>query len=415
MSEIKKAEANRLKACPVCQNENTSQILKIPKIPIFCNLLLKNRKKALQVQKEEFHLNFCKNCGHIFNKAFNPDLMNYFQSYENSLHFSPHFQSYAQSLAEELIDRYDLHHKTMLEIGCGQGNFLRLLCQIGNNRGIGFDPSYSPDKNKKADNPEQITFIQDVYSKQYKDYKADFICCRQLLEHLSAPVEFLASLRNSFEHNPHTIFFFEVPYVLFTLGDLGIWDLIYEHPSYFSKSSLSFLFDSCGFSIKRIQERYHGQYLSIEASLNNENSLPETKELKSEDKIPGNERISSDYKELVSCLKTFHHEYKRKIHEWKSRLKKFENEGKKLILWGAGSKGVTFLNILNIQHQIKYVIDINSRKQDCYIPGTGQKILSPSFLLRHPPDVIVVMNPVYQQEIKNMTKNMDISPSFLIA
>ena len=41
----------------------------------------------------------------------------------------------------DLIRRYDLRGKEVIEIGCGKGEFLSLLCEVGDNRGVGFDPA----------------------------------------------------------------------------------------------------------------------------------------------------------------------------------------------------------------------------------------------------------------------------------
>ena len=71
--------------------------------------------------------------------------MEYTQSYENSLHFSPGFQKFAADLADRLITRYNLRGKDVIDIGCGKGDFLKLICARGGNRGVGFDPSYVPD------------------------------------------------------------------------------------------------------------------------------------------------------------------------------------------------------------------------------------------------------------------------------
>ena len=35
-----------------------------------------------------------------------------------------------------------LRGKDIIEIGCGKGEFLLLLCEMGNNRGTGFDPGF---------------------------------------------------------------------------------------------------------------------------------------------------------------------------------------------------------------------------------------------------------------------------------
>ena len=45
-----------------------------------------------------------------------------------------------------MIDRYDIHGKDILEIGCGKGDFLIEICRAGGNRGVGIDPACLPDR-----------------------------------------------------------------------------------------------------------------------------------------------------------------------------------------------------------------------------------------------------------------------------
>ena len=68
--------------------------------------------------------------------------------------------------------------------------------------------------------------------------------------------------------------FFEVPNSLYTLRDGGIWDLIYEHRSYFSPLSLARIFWGCGFEPLEIQETYGKQFLTIHAVTGRSNGLP---------------------------------------------------------------------------------------------------------------------------------------------
>ena len=88
---------------------------------------------------------------------------------------------------------------------------------------------------------------------------------------------------------------------------------------------------------------------------------------------------------------------------------------KTAVVWGAGSKGATFLNSLKIKNQIKYVVDINPRKQGKYIAGTGQKIVTPDFLINYQPDSVIIMNPVYIKEIYQMINEMGIFPDLIQA
>jgi hypothetical protein len=80
------------------------------------------------------------------------------------------------------------------------------------------------------------------------------------------------------------------------------------------------------------------------------------------------------------------------------------------VVWGGGSKGVTFLNMLKAQHQIEYVVDLNPRKQGKYVAGTGQKIVPPEFLWEYRPDIVIVMNPIYENEIRQMLNELAIEP-----
>ena len=68
------------------------------------------------------------------------------QSYENSLYFSPAFQEYADWLTDHLVEAFDLHDKDLVEVGCGSAEFLNALCERGDNRGFGFDPSAPPSR-----------------------------------------------------------------------------------------------------------------------------------------------------------------------------------------------------------------------------------------------------------------------------
>ena len=49
---------------------------------------------------------------------------------------------------------------------------------------------------------------------------------------------------------------------------------------------------------------------------------------------------------------------------------------------------------------VEHVVDINSRKQGTFLPGTGQQIVSPDTLIDYRPDVVIVMNPIYQEEVR---------------
>jgi len=113
---------------PVCPESEAILLLDMPGVPVHCNVLWPTREAALAAPRGDIRLTYLPACGHTYNAAFDPALMEYTQEYENSLHFSPRFQEYATDLANGLVAKYDLRGKDIVEIGAGKGDFLIMLC-----------------------------------------------------------------------------------------------------------------------------------------------------------------------------------------------------------------------------------------------------------------------------------------------
>ena len=94
-------------------------------------------------------------------------------------------------------------------------------------------------------------------------------------------------------------------------------------------------------------------------------------------------------------------------------IAELRRSGTKTVVWGAGSKGVTFLNVLKVESGIESVVDVNPHKHGHYVPGTGQNIVPPEFLQKYHPDKIIVMNPVYFDEIRKMYINLNYPIEFV--
>ncbi len=365
-------------ACTVCRSSRVSSFLRIEAAPVCCNQLCRTRAAALATPTGTIDLAFCAACGHIFNREFDPLLLEYSDGYENSLHCSERFREYADALADQLVERYQLHGRTIVEIGCGRGEFLRALCQRGGNRGFGFDPSYPEDEQQ----PSDISIRRETYPGSSAVPSADFICSRHTLEHVGAPRGFLEGIRAGAGRIGIPVFF-EVPNSLYTVRDGGIWDIVYEHCSYFSPSSLARLFSDTGYQVLEVAELFGGQFLTLHART------------AAADREPG----PAPSAELERMVCSFAETYKHKIADWRNRLDDLAREQRTVVVWGAGSKGTTFLNLLRARN-IEYIVDVNHRKHGSFVAGTGQEIVAPEFLRRYRPDVVVCMNPNYSEEIK---------------
>ena len=387
-------------SCPNCGNTGLSVFYEAKQAPAHSVLLHRSRIEALEFPKGDIRLGFCRYCGFITNTDFDPGLQNYLtHDYEATQAYSDTFNSFHHNLALRLIDQYGLRGKKVIEIGCGQGEFLNLLCELGENLGVGFDPAYR--NGQSGDSPNgRVTLIKDFYSEKYSAYPADLICCKMTLEHIRDTHELVNLVAAATRSQPGTIIFFQVPNAQLVLQELAFWDIYYEHCSYFSSGSLSFLFEKCGFEVIKVSAEYDNQYLMIEARPRNDYTSEVT---------GSREYLTALERDLVY----FRDNHQAAIDGWKQRIQGLWEAGKKVILWGGSSKTVSFLHALNLHDEIRYVVDINPNKHGTFLAGSGQEVVSPAFLKTYEPDMVIVMNPIYKEEIRQMLAEIGIAPEIL--
>jgi SAM-dependent methyltransferase len=386
-------------ACPACGGNEFERFFEIPELPANCIALCTTREAALACPKARIELGFCLRCGVVSNLAFDVARLTYDPSYDNSLHFSPTFQKYADEVVRHLVERYDLHGKNIVDVGCGNGEFLSLLCGLGNNRGVGFDPSFIPGR-ANLEVGKGITIIPDYYSERYAEHAADFLMCRHVLEHVPQPQQFLRSLRAILTGKPDAAIFFELPNASFVFQNKGIWDIIYEHCFYYSSGALARLFATCGFDVLNVSNSFNGQYLCLEARV----SSWETGRLGD---------AGGDLDSMREDILKFADEYRSCRTHWEEALSRFARQGKRVALWGAGAKGTMFLNAFRNVTSLEYIVDVNPHKWGLYIPGTGQRVVSPEFLKQYRPDVLLIVNLNYRDEISRQVSALGIVPDLL--
>jgi SAM-dependent methyltransferase len=381
--------------CPNCHHQGLSIFYEVRNVPVHSCLMLSTQQEALDFPCDDIVLGYCDRCGFITNVAFDSKWSAYAPNYEDQQSFSPTFNQFAIDLADRLIDKYDLHNKDIVEIGCSKGDFLILLCTLGHNRGIGIDPSVVPGRvNSEAAN--RVAFIREYYAEHHAEYVGDFICCRHTLEHIQPTAEFLQTVRRSIGDRTDVAVFFEIPDTTRVLQDLAFEDIYYEHCSYFTPGSLARLFRFCGFEVTDLYQAYGNQYLLIEAK---PVAIPSKQVHPLEE---SRDRMAQD-------VKYFATEIARKLGRWQQQLEQWHRQGERVAIWGSGSKCVAFLTTLNAADKVQCVVDINPHRQGQFIPGVGKEIMSPEFLKEYQPNRVIVMNSIYCGEIQQMLDEMGIT------
>ena len=87
--------------------------------------------------------------------------------------------------------------------------------------------------------------------------------------------------------------------------------------------------------------------------------------------------------------------------------------GKRVVIWGAGSKGVSFLTTLGLSDEIACAVDVNPHLSGMFIPGSGHEIVEPARLSNYEPDIVIVMNPIYRHEIEAQLAGLGMQPRVL--
>ena len=381
-------------ACPNCGGRGAVLFYEVRGVPAHSCLLMDTRAEALDFPRRDLRLGACPACGFIYNTILDTTVQAYSQRYEETQGFSATFNRFARDLVDTLIERHDLRDKRILEIGCGKGEFLIELCSRGGNHGIGIDPSYRPDRTTDPA-AERIEFIRDLYSEQYTHLTADFVCCRHTLEHISPTLEFTRMVRRAIGNRPETIVFFELPETLRVLREGAFWDIYYEHCSYFTPGALTRMFRLADFDPTRLELVYDDQYALITALPRTPGAAP----------LP-NEEPAADVLKEVDAFRTTCGE---RIGYWSDYVRAAAAAGERVVLWGSGSKGVSFLTTLGLRDEISYVVDINPHKHGRFMPGAGQEIVPPEFLRDYQPAHVIAMNPIYRSEIQSELDRLGVS------
>jgi SAM-dependent methyltransferase len=380
--------------CTACEGTDLRDFLSLRGVPTQDGVLWKSHAEALAAPKGDFILSVCRRCGYIGNRAYDASLVT-FEGYDVSLEHSPVFRDYLQTLAQRLVEQYGLRHKKILEIGVGKGLFLRTLCRLGENQGIGYDPSVSPELRDQW-RAEGVTIVPDFFSEKYATDDADMVSCRHVLDILDRPKQFLNMLARSL--GPSTVLYFESPNGDATLEDCVLWSMVYEHCSWFTVQGARALFNAAGFDILHAGPTFGKDYIGVEA--------------RPSPRGPHFDHDAPAVADVLAKVATFERKQRETMRIWGEKLQAYRQAGKRVLGWGAGARAIAFLSAFGVTDAIPYVVDTNPNRQGKFLPVTGQRVVPPAFVVEHAPDVVLITNPSFTEEIKAQARALGANPEF---
>ncbi|MEZ5245305.1 MAG: methyltransferase domain-containing protein [Acidimicrobiales bacterium] len=368
--------------CRSCGHTELSTVFDAPSVPVENSRLYADAAAARAVTRGDLVIQQCERCGFVQNSAFDPDLVVYDDDYEDSQGHSTFFQAFAGRVIDEMIDTHQLKGARALEIGCGDGDFLRRFCEASGGTGIGLDPALG----RRAAVDGAVELRAESFGVGSGHFDADVVICRHTLEHVPDIADFLAVIRGELADRPDVVVYLEVPDSGRIATEAAFWDIYFEHCSYVDQVGFDGLLRRSGFEVVMSRLDYNGQYLVAHARL----ASPTPFE-------PRGDR--PDFGALADS-----------VEEW--RRWAAQTEGRRCAVWAASSKAVAFLSAVP-EFAPVVAVDINPAKAGRYLPGSGLAICHPDDLPGFAVDTVVVMNPVYMDEISEELARVGVEAELL--
>jgi len=388
------------RTCDACAEATLAPFADLGDIPVLCGVHWADPEAAEASPVGRMVLAYCPSCAYVRNVAFDPAVMVYDTTMDTNLHHSPAFQAFSADLVKHLADRYPLSGKRVLDVGCGQGEFLRELCHTAGCAGVGYDAMYAGPEGPDASGAE---FHSGYAPRGAGLPEFDMVTSRHWFEHIDDPYEFLVDLRQRAGTRP-VYGYLEVPDACYDLSTAG-WEVIYPHVSYFDAYSLVRIVQRAGWRVEDTGTLFGGMFRFIEMSANVDGDRKGT------EPVPG----PADRARQLAAVATFRERHEAERAAWRQRIGELVERGARPVLWGAGSRGVQFLTFADADKRLAAVVDVNPRKWGRYLPVTAHRVDPPETLSTLKPQAVIITNPSYRNEIAADLKRLGVEAELLTA
>lgn len=387
--------------CDACSAGPMVPFADLGEIPVLCGVHWADAGAAKTSPVGRMVLAYCPSCAYVRNVAFDPSVMVYDTTMDTNLHHSPAFQAFSAELVKHLAQRYHLAGKRVLDIGCGQGEFLRELCHTAGCTGVGYDAMYAGPVGPDGSGAE---FHSAPAPRAVALPEFDVVTSRHWFEHIDDPYDFLVDLRER-AGGRDVVGYLEVPDACYDLATAG-WEVIYPHVSYFDAYSLVRIAERAGWQVEDTGTLFGGMFRFIELSANRAG-----RQRHGTDALPGN----AERDRQLAAIAGFAGRHEAERASWRQRIAMLAEEGARPVLWGAGSRAVQFLTFADPDHRLAAVVDVNPRKWGRYLPVTAHQVQAPETLSSLKPSAVIITNPSYRTEIAAHLQRLGVTAELLSA
>jgi 2-polyprenyl-3-methyl-5-hydroxy-6-metoxy-1,4-benzoquinol methylase len=359
---------NPIKNCRVCGGQLYYEpLLRLDNMPKAAQFFPDETMLATEVGSN-LEVCQCSACNLI---QLNSQPVHYYREVVRASAYSKEMETYRLQQFAYFVKEQELVDKKGIEIGCGRGEYLKLLKQVGIDA-YGLEYGEDSVSQCKKDGYKVFQgFINDI-GNQLPEAPYDAFFILNWLEHLPQPHLTLRRIAENLSQN--AVGLVEVPNFDMILASNLFSEFINDHLFYFTEETFTQLLSISGFEVVECNSIWHDYIISATVK----------------------KRAATVFNNLT--------DFQGKINlEIQQYLEKYA--GKRVGIWGAGHQALAVISLLKIQDKICYVVDSATFKQGKFTPASHLPIVSPEHLEKEPVDAILVMAASYSDEVARIIKD----------
>ncbi len=307
----------------------------------------------------------CPRCTHVWNRAFSYDAIPY-ENNPNRMFNKGGIWKGHLAATRDLVLEYLPSAPVVVEIGCGEGHFVRGLAEARQSgRFVGFDPNGSSETGLGVEfHARLFEPLSDMAA-----FTPDAVVIRHVIEHLTEPAALLEQLAwGAAGLGKPSWLFAEVPCIDRVFETDRLADFFYEHVSHFTTESFRTLMQRAG-EIVTLAHGYDGEVVFALVRLG----------------VADNARV------LAEQANAFCYRAQRSQTCIGDQLATLAASGKRVAIWGGTGKAAAFMHHFGADAQrFPLVVDSDPDKAGTFVPGCGQRIEFRDVLKSAPVDVVII-------------------------
>ena len=310
----------------------------------------------------------CTGCGLV---QLDNEPVSYYRDVIRSGGWSTTMDRLRRSQYDAWIAMCGLEGGKILEAGCGQGEFLKILTDYPV-QALGMEHKHDLVLMARAMGLTVSEDYPETEDQVFENGPFDGFPAFKCLERQPDPCRYLRAIARNLVPGGYGLV--TVPSFEYILEQNSFYELIPDHLSYFTEETLSSLMDRCGFDVLK-KERVNRDTISV---IVRKRTMPDVSGL-----IARRESIAAEVLRLVDTV---------------------SGEGKKIAVWGASHQGFTLCAVTGLQGKGAYIIDSAPFKQGMIAPASHIPIVSPEDAVKDPADTIIIVAPGYTDEIAGIIR-----------